>query len=178
MRSTVAARRRASVVLRRAYVTAFGFGDAVRRHSLCRMMYGDHMDAGGWTLSIVLTLLVVALIVALIVWLIRSQSAGVAPRPDGSGESARDVLDRRLVSGEVKEEESSTSPSEPRSGPSRRVGPPRLRPMPRPARRAAVYLGEHVGYVRHWPITTPLSGFGVRRHGTSSSSSGRPSASA
>lgn len=70
------------------------------------MMYGNHMDAGGWALSVFVSLLLVVLVVLAIVWLVRSQSAGVSIRNrDGKGESAREYLDRRLVSGEIGEDE-------------------------------------------------------------------------
>jgi uncharacterized membrane protein len=70
------------------------------------MMYGNHMDAGGWALSVFVSLLLVVLVVLAIVWLVRSQSAGVSIRnQDGKGESAREYLDRRLVSGEIGEDE-------------------------------------------------------------------------
>jgi uncharacterized membrane protein len=70
------------------------------------MMYGDHMGAGGWTLSILVSLLLIVLVVLAIAWLVRSQNAGASTRPrsDERG-SARDLLDRRLVSGEIDEDE-------------------------------------------------------------------------
>jgi putative membrane protein len=69
------------------------------------VMYGEHMDAGGWFLSVLVTVLVVALIVAGIVWLLRTQSPS-APRPEAAEHaSARDVLDRRLASGQIDEDE-------------------------------------------------------------------------
>ncbi len=64
------------------------------------------MDAGGWTLSVAVTLLLIALVVAAIVWLIRNQGAGVTPRHrSDEGGSARELLDRRLVAGEIREDE-------------------------------------------------------------------------
>lgn len=38
------------------------------------------MDAGGWTLSIFVSLLLVVLVVLAIVWLVRTQSAGASTR--------------------------------------------------------------------------------------------------
>jgi uncharacterized membrane protein len=75
-------------------------------HSVGEMMYGDHMDAGGWTLSIFVSLLLVVLVVFAIVWLVRSQNGGASTvhRRDEAG-SARELLDRRLVSGEIDEDE-------------------------------------------------------------------------
>jgi putative membrane protein len=70
------------------------------------MMYGNHMDAGGWVLSVFVTLLVVTLIVLAIVWLVRTQTS-VAPArlDDVRREPARELLDRRLASGEIDEDE-------------------------------------------------------------------------
>ena len=64
------------------------------------------MDAGGWALSIFVSVLLLALVVLAIAWLIRSQSDGgsIRRRGDERG-SARDLLDRRLVSGEIDEDE-------------------------------------------------------------------------
>jgi uncharacterized membrane protein len=64
------------------------------------MYFGNHMGTGDWIFSILGTLILIGLIVALIVW-------AVSPRDDrgGSaavtGESAREILDRRLASGEL-----------------------------------------------------------------------------
>jgi uncharacterized membrane protein len=75
-------------------------------HSLGEMVYGDHMDAGGWTLSIFVSLLLVVLVVLAIVWLVRTQNAGASNRHRlDEGGSARELLDRRLVSGEIGENE-------------------------------------------------------------------------
>jgi hypothetical protein len=41
--------------------------------SLGEMMYGDHMDAGAWALSIFGSLLLLMLVVLAIVWLVRAQ---------------------------------------------------------------------------------------------------------
>ncbi len=64
------------------------------------------MDAGGWAFSVLVTLLVVALVVGLIVWLVRNQGADAPVSPQGGGGgSAQDLLDRRLASGEIGEDE-------------------------------------------------------------------------
>jgi uncharacterized membrane protein len=61
------------------------------------MMYGNHMGTGGWVFSIFGTLIVIALIIATILWLASSRREG----PQASSESAGEILDRRLASGEI-----------------------------------------------------------------------------
>jgi uncharacterized membrane protein len=63
------------------------------------MYWSGHMTTGGWILSILWTAIVIALVVALIVWLASSARPSDA-RSDDQG-SARDILDRRLASGEL-----------------------------------------------------------------------------
>lgn len=64
------------------------------------------MDAGGWTLSIFVSLLLVVLVVLAIVWLVHTQNAGASTRQRlDEGGSPRELLDRRLVSGEIGENE-------------------------------------------------------------------------
>ncbi len=66
------------------------------------MSDGAHMGTGGWILGGVLTALSVALLVVAIIWLVRVSRAGNGPsRGEVGGGSARDVLDRRLASGEI-----------------------------------------------------------------------------
>jgi uncharacterized membrane protein len=64
------------------------------------MYWGDHMSTGDWVFSLLGTLIVLALIVATIVWLVSALtdrgSAATASTP-----SAREILDRRLASGEL-----------------------------------------------------------------------------
>jgi uncharacterized membrane protein len=64
------------------------------------MDYGGNMNTGGWILTILATLILVALAVGVIVWLVSSltgrSTGGPAPRA-----SAREILDRRLASGEL-----------------------------------------------------------------------------
>ena len=68
------------------------------------MYWGNHMGTGGWIFSILGTLIIIGLIVTLIVW-------AVSPRGDrsgsatGAGGSAREILDRRLASGELTAEQ-------------------------------------------------------------------------
>ncbi len=67
------------------------------------MMYGDHMSAGGWLLSICLTLIVVGLVVAGFIWLASARARRRPARDIGleRGASAREILERRLASGEI-----------------------------------------------------------------------------
>ena len=64
------------------------------------MYWGNHMGTGDWIFSILGTLILIGLIVGLIVWIVspnsRSQSS-----PYATGESAREILDRRLANGEL-----------------------------------------------------------------------------
>ena len=67
-------------------------------------MYWDgHMSAGGWILSVLWTLIIVALVVAGIVWLVSALGKRENPEAAAKGPepSAREVLDRRLASGEL-----------------------------------------------------------------------------
>jgi uncharacterized membrane protein len=70
------------------------------------MDYANHMDRGGWIFPAFFVLVLIVLAVVAIVWLARSRSTNPAPGRWGRSEgSARDVLDRRLVSGEIGEDE-------------------------------------------------------------------------
>jgi uncharacterized membrane protein len=74
------------------------------------MRYGDHfdhMDGGGWVFAAVMLVLMVALAVAAIVWLTRARHMQSTSHvvAGGGGGSARELLDRRLVAGEIGEEE-------------------------------------------------------------------------
>lgn len=60
------------------------------------MYWGDHMSTGGWIFSILATLVFLALIGALIIWLLSATTSASGPR-----ESAAEILDRRLASGEL-----------------------------------------------------------------------------
>jgi putative membrane protein len=64
------------------------------------MYWGNHMGTGDWIFSIFGTLLILALIVGLIVWLV-SPSSRSDTGPTASRESADEILDRRLASGEL-----------------------------------------------------------------------------
>jgi uncharacterized membrane protein len=64
------------------------------------MYWGNQMNTGSWIFSILGTLIIIALIVGLIVWAI-SPRGGRDSSPNATGESAREVLGRRLASGEI-----------------------------------------------------------------------------
>jgi putative membrane protein len=69
------------------------------------MYWGNHMSTGGWIFSILATLIFLALIVALILWLASSTSSSAGLRPGESRESPKEILDRRLASGELSVEQ-------------------------------------------------------------------------
>ncbi len=64
------------------------------------MYWGNHMGTGDWIFSIFGTLIMLALIVGLIVWLVSPNSRSDTS-PTASRESAGEILDRRLASGEL-----------------------------------------------------------------------------
>lgn len=68
------------------------------------MYWGQHMSAGGWVFSIFATLIFLVLIGAVLSWLLASTSGNGGLR-GGSRESPREILDRRLASGELSVEE-------------------------------------------------------------------------
>jgi putative membrane protein len=70
------------------------------------MYWNGHMSTAGWILSILWTLIIVALVVAGIVWLVSALgNRGADARAPSSGPSAREILDRRLASGELTPEQ-------------------------------------------------------------------------
>ena len=71
------------------------------------MYWSGHMSAAGWILSVVWTLIIIALVVAGIMWLISALGNRENRRPteEGSAPSAREILDRRLASGELSVEQ-------------------------------------------------------------------------
>lgn len=67
------------------------------------MYWSGHMTTAGWIVSILWTLFILALLAAAVAWLISALSgrgAGTASEP-----SAREILDRRLASGELSVEQ-------------------------------------------------------------------------
>ena len=68
---------------------------------------GDHMD-GGWAFVMgAFMLLVLVAVILLVVWLVRTSTHHTSPSAGTSlgRESALDILDRRLASGEITPEE-------------------------------------------------------------------------
>jgi uncharacterized membrane protein len=65
------------------------------------MDWNGHMSTGGWIFSILAIIVILALIVAAIAWIVRDLS----DRRDRGLASAREILDRRLASGEIKAEQ-------------------------------------------------------------------------
>jgi putative membrane protein len=61
------------------------------------------MSTAGWILSVLWTLIIIALVVAGIVWLISALGSRENSRAaaEGSRHSGREILDRRLASGEL-----------------------------------------------------------------------------
>ena len=68
------------------------------------MYWNGHMSTAGWILSVLWTLIIVALVVAGIVWLVSTLSNREAGGSTSSA-SAREILDRRLASGEITSEQ-------------------------------------------------------------------------
>jgi hypothetical protein len=64
------------------------------------MDWNGHMTAGGWIFSILGMLIIFVLVLAAVVWLVRDSNKD-GGRVDASSTSARDILDRRLASGEI-----------------------------------------------------------------------------
>jgi putative membrane protein len=71
------------------------------------MYWYGHMSAAGWILSVLWTLIIIALVVAGIMWLISALSSrhNRGPSAEASRPSAREILDRRLASGELNVEQ-------------------------------------------------------------------------
>jgi putative membrane protein len=67
------------------------------------MYWNGHMSAAGWILSVLWTLIIIALVVAAIVWLISALGSreNRSTTSEADEPSAREILDRRLASGEL-----------------------------------------------------------------------------
>jgi uncharacterized membrane protein len=69
------------------------------------MYWGNHMSTGGWIFSILGTLIILGLIVGVIVWAVSAASDRSSRDDSHSRASAREILDRRLASGELTAEQ-------------------------------------------------------------------------
>ena len=65
------------------------------------MDWNGHMTAAGWILMIVWTLIIVGLIAGVIYWLTSERSADERSDTSSREPSAKEILDRRLASGEL-----------------------------------------------------------------------------
>ena len=64
------------------------------------MNWGNHMSTGSWIFSILGILIILALIVGMIVW-VASGRGDRRSRATATGESSRELLDRRLANDEL-----------------------------------------------------------------------------
>ena len=64
------------------------------------MYWGDHMGTGGWIFSILGTLIILGLVVGLIYWAVTA-SGQRGNTATATEETPREILDRRLASGEI-----------------------------------------------------------------------------
>lgn len=66
------------------------------------MYWNGNMTAAGWVFSILATLIILALIIGVAVWIAQSlRDRDQRPGETKPGASAREILDRRLASGEL-----------------------------------------------------------------------------
>jgi len=64
------------------------------------MDWNGQMTVGGWIFSILGMLAILLLVLAAVIWLVRDSNRD-GGRPDAPSMAARDILDRRLASGEI-----------------------------------------------------------------------------
>lgn len=69
------------------------------------MYWGNHMSTGGWIFSVLATLIFLALIGAVIYWLLSTATTSGGGLRGDSRESPKEILDRRLASGELSVEQ-------------------------------------------------------------------------
>jgi uncharacterized membrane protein len=60
---------------------------------------GEHMTTGGWIFMVLGLLILIVLVVVLVMWVVSQQHKPAGQLPPGM--SAREVLDHRLVNGEI-----------------------------------------------------------------------------
>ena len=65
------------------------------------MFWHDHMNTGGWVFMVLGNIVIWGLIFAFIVWLVQDWRGRQQQRESAPGPSAREILDRRLASGEI-----------------------------------------------------------------------------
>ncbi len=63
------------------------------------MAWGEHMSTGGWVFTALWTLIILAILAAAIVWIVSALRDRAVSST--SADSPREILDRRLASGEV-----------------------------------------------------------------------------
>jgi putative membrane protein len=69
------------------------------------MFWHEHMNTGGWVFMVLGNIVIWALIFAFILWLAQDWRTRGRHRETSSGPSAREILDRRLASGEIDADE-------------------------------------------------------------------------
>jgi uncharacterized membrane protein len=69
------------------------------------MFWHEHMNTGGWVLMVLADIVMWGLIIAFVFWLAQDRRRREQHREMGAGPSARDILDRRLASGEINTDE-------------------------------------------------------------------------
>ena len=69
------------------------------------MFYQHNMDTGSWVFMILANIVIWGLIIAFIIWLVQDLRTRPHRHHAASGASAREILDRRLASGEINVEE-------------------------------------------------------------------------
>ncbi len=63
------------------------------------MYWGDHMSSGGWIFTVLWTVIMLAILAAAVVWIVSALRSRDTVGP--SGGLSREILDRRLASGEL-----------------------------------------------------------------------------
>lgn len=69
------------------------------------MFYQHNMGAGGWIFMALANFVIWGLVIAFIVWLAKDLRTRPHRHHVATGASAREILDRRLATGEIKTEE-------------------------------------------------------------------------
>ncbi len=95
------------------------------------MFYQHNMDTGGWIFMVLANIVIWGLIIAFIFWLAQDQRTRSQRHHAASGASAREILDRRLASGEIDVDQYqrlrtnlAAPAAEPTSGPEGATRPP------------------------------------------------------